>query len=300
MSPTARAPSRPEFVVALAFADLGEYCELARVADDCGYAYLAVSDHVVHPETIRSPYPYSADGRPRWQPEAPWADPWVAIGAMAGATERIRFTTNVFVLAMRNPFLAAKAIGSAAAISDGRVSLGVGVGWMEDEYELLGQPFHTRGRRTDELLDAILPRLWSGEVVSHEGRDYAFPPLRMRPGVPERIPIYVGGLSEPALRRAARHDGWISDLHTLDEIRDLRARIEVHREAQGTADRPFHLIAALSDAFDLDGYRRAADAGVTHVMTQPWIFHGGPDASLAEKCDGLRRFADDVLRKLEA
>jgi len=288
-----------KFIVALAFSDLPEYCELARVADECGYAYLAVSDHVVHPEKIRSPYPYSADGAPRWQPEAPWADPWVAIGAMAGVTERIRFTTNIFVLAMRNPFLAAKAIGTAAQISGGRVSLGVGVGWMEDEFELLGQAFRNRGRRTDELLE-ILPRLWSGESVEHQGREYAFPRLQMSPGVDARVPIYVGGLSEPALRRAARHDGWISDLHTVDEIRQLRARIELHREAQGTADRPFELIAALSDAFDLDGYRRAGDAGVTHVMTQPWVFHGGPDASLAQKCDGLRRFADDVLRRLEA
>jgi len=112
------------------------------------------------------------------------------------------------------------------------------------------------------------------------------------------IPVYVGGLSEPALRRAARLDGWISDLHTVDEIRELRARIETHREDQGTADRPFHVVAALSDAFDLDGYRRAAEAGVTHVMTQPWIFHGGPGASLERKCDGLRRFADDVLGPL--
>ncbi|HKJ25171.1 MAG TPA: TIGR03619 family F420-dependent LLM class oxidoreductase [Myxococcota bacterium] len=285
------------FVVALAFSDLREYCEIARVADECGYAYLAVSDHVVHPETIRSPYPYSPDGAPRWQPEAPWADPWVAIGAMAGVTERIRFTTNIFVLAMRNPFLAAKAIATAAEISGGRVSLGVGVGWMEDEFELLGQSFRDRGRRTDELL-GILPRLWSGGMVEHAGRDYAFPRLQMSPRVAAPIPVYVGGLSEPALRRAARHDGWISDLHTVDEVRELRARIEGHRRAQGTADRPFQLIAALSDAFDLDGYRRAAEAGVTHVMTQPWIFHGGPDASLDRKCDGLRRFADDVLGPL--
>jgi probable F420-dependent oxidoreductase len=286
-----------KFVVALAFSDLAEYCEIARVADACGYAYLAVSDHVVHPETIRSPYPYSADGAPRWQPEAPWADPWVAIGAMAGVTERIRFTTNIFVLAMRNPFLAAKAIATAAAISGGRVSLGVGVGWMEEEFELLGQRFRDRGRRTDEMLE-ILPRLWSGETVEHAGRSYAFPPLRMSPGVPAPIPVYVGGLSEPALRRAARHDGWISDLHTVEEIRALRERIDAHRREQGTDGRPFHLIAALSDAFDLDGYRRAADAGVTHVMTQPWVFHGGPEADLARKCDGLKRFADEVLGPL--
>jgi alkanesulfonate monooxygenase SsuD/methylene tetrahydromethanopterin reductase-like flavin-dependent oxidoreductase (luciferase family) len=169
---------------------------------------------------------------------------------------------------------------------------------MEDEFELRGQSVRDRGRRTDELLE-ILPRLWSGEMVEHEGRSYAFPRLQMSPGLAHRVPIYVGGLSKPALRRAARHDGWISDLHTVDEIAEIRRRIEAEREEQGTAGRPFHVIAALSDAFDLDGYRRAGEAGVTHVMTQPWVFHGGPGADLAKKCDGLRRFADDVLRKLE-
>jgi alkanesulfonate monooxygenase SsuD/methylene tetrahydromethanopterin reductase-like flavin-dependent oxidoreductase (luciferase family) len=266
-----------EFVVATAFTDPAELCTLARTADECGYAYLAVSDHVVLPETIRTPYPYSDDGRPRWAPDAPWTDPWVAIGAMAAVTSRIRFTTNVFVLAMRNPFLAAKAIATAAALSSGRVSLGVGVGWLEEEFELLGQPFHTRGRRTDELL-AILGKLWTGEPV----------------------PVYVGGLSEPALRRAARHDGWISDLHSVDEIREIRARIEGHRHELGRARRPFRVLAALRDAFDADGFRRAEEAGVTHAMTQPWLFHGGPGADLAGKQEGLRRFAGEVLEKLRS
>jgi probable F420-dependent oxidoreductase len=286
-----------KFVVALAFSDLGEYCALARTADECGYAYLAVSDHVVHPETIRTPYPYTPDGTPRWQPDAPWADPWVAIGAMAAVTERIRFTTNIFVLAMRNPFMAAKAVGTAANLSGGRVSLGVGVGWMEEEFALLDQSFRNRGRRTDEMLE-ILPQLFTGENVAHQGRDYAFEPLRMSPRVPERIPVYVGGFSEPALRRAARHDGWISDLHRVDEVREIRARIERFREQDGRAGTPFHVLAALKDAFDLDGYRRAEEAGVTHVMTQPWVFHGGPDASLAQKQEGLRRFADDFVGRL--
>jgi len=285
-----------EFVVATAFTDPGELCALARVADECGYAYLAVSDHVVLPETIRTPYPYSDDGRPRWAPDAPWSDPWVAIGAMAAVTSRIRFTTNVFVLAMRNPFLAAKAIATAAAISGGRVSLGVGVGWLEEEFELLGQDFHTRGRRTDELLE-ILPKLWTGEPVEHHGRDYVFEQLLASPGLAEPVPVYVGGLSEPALRRAARHDGWISDLHTTDEIRAIRARIEAHRRAFGRAGRPFRVLAALRDAFDLDGWRRAEQAGVTHAMTQPWLFHAGPGASLAQKQDALRRFADDFVAK---
>jgi probable F420-dependent oxidoreductase len=288
-----------EFVVATAFTDPAELCALARTADECGYAYLAVSDHVVLPETIRTPYPYSDDGRPRWAPDAPWADPWVAIGAMAAVTSRIRFTSNVFVLAMRNPFLAAKAIATAAALSGGRVSLGVGVGWLEEEFELLGQPFQTRGRRTDEMLE-ILGQLWSGEPVEHHGRDYVFERLRMSPGLAAPVPVYVGGLSEPALRRAARHDGWISDLHSRDEIREIRARIEGHRRALGRAGRPFRVLAALRDAFDADGFRRAEEAGVTHAMTQPWLFHGGPGASLAQKQEGLRRFAGEVLEKLRA
>jgi alkanesulfonate monooxygenase SsuD/methylene tetrahydromethanopterin reductase-like flavin-dependent oxidoreductase (luciferase family) len=106
----------------------------------------------------------------------------------------------------------------------------------------------------------------------------------------------VGGISEPALRRVARlGDGWISDLHTTSELADYVERLRGYRAEHGRADEPLEVVASASDAFDVDGYRRLAEAGVTAVMTLPWIFHGGPTDDLERKLLGIRRFAEDVF-----
>jgi probable F420-dependent oxidoreductase len=287
-----------KFVASLAFSHPAQFCELARTADECGWEALALSDHVVHPERIESPYPYTPDGAPRWEPSAPWADPWVAVGAMAAVTRRIRFLTAVFVLPMRNPFLVAKAVATAAIVSDHRVTLGIGAGWMRDEFRLLEQPFEGRGRRMDEMVE-VMRKLWTGEMVEHHGRCYDFESLRMSPGVSERIPIYSGGISPPALRRAARlSDGWISDLHTTAELEDYVSRLRALRAERGRANEPLDVVAACSDAFDVDGYRRLEELGVTHLVTMPWVFYGGATEELEKKREGLRRFADDVIARM--
>ena len=287
-----------KFVVATAYSDPTHYCALARAAEDAGFEALAVSDHVVHPEKIASRYPYTADGTPRFRPDTPWPDPWVAIGAMAALTRRLRFLTNIFVLPLRNPFLVAKAVGTAAVLSGDRVALGIGVGWMEDEFRLLEQEFRGRGARCDEMIE-VLRKLWTGEMVEHHGRCYEFGRLQMTPAPRRHIPLYVGGISDAALRRAARlGDGWISELHSLDELRALVAKLHRLRAECGRAAEPCHVFGAATDAFGLDGYRRLEEAGVTHVLTLPWVFYGGNTDSLDQKRDGMRRFGDDIIAKL--
>src|SRR5262245_41007363 len=166
------------FVIAAAFQPPGHLAPLARTADEHGYEAMAFSDHVLYPEKLETTSPYTPDGSSRYAATGPFPDPFVTIGALAAVTTRLRFTTNVFVLAMRNVFAAAKAIATAAVLSNDRVTLTVGVGWSKVEFELLGQDFATRGRRTDEMLE-VLPRLWSGEWVEHEGRFVSFPRLHM-------------------------------------------------------------------------------------------------------------------------
>ena len=287
-----------KFVIAAAYTEPRDLLALAARADGCGWEAIAVSDHVVHPENPKTPYPYTADGSRRWPAFTPWPDPWVAIGAMAAVTKRLRFLTNVFVLPMRNPFLVAKAVGTAAVMSENRVALGVGVGWMRDEFELLGQDFGNRGRRTDEMI-AVMRKLWSGRMVEHRGEFYAFEPLEMSPAPTQPIPIYFGGVSEPALRRAARlGDGWISDIHSVEELRALTAKLAGYRAEAGRAGTPWSVIAAATDAFGVDGYKRLEDAGVTHLLTMPWFFYGGPEIPLERKLDSVARFADDVIAKM--
>jgi probable F420-dependent oxidoreductase len=287
-----------KFVISLAFSHPDHILELARAAEESGFDAIAVSDHVVHPEKIESAYPYTEDGSPRWEAPAPWPDPWVTIGAMAATTSRLRFFTNIFVLPMRNPFSVAKAVGTAQILSRGRVALGIGVGWMKDEFRLLEQDFYTRGRRTDEMIE-VMQTLWRGGMVEHHGEFYDFDRLQMSPAPTDPIPLYFGGLSERALERVGRiGDGWISDIHRSDEIRELIARIRHHREAAGRRDAPLDVIASVSDVADAEGYRRLEDAGVTHINTMPWVFYKGATDSLEEKLAGLRQFADEIIEPL--
>jgi probable F420-dependent oxidoreductase len=280
-----------KFCASLAFTDPEDYCELAVLAEECGWDALVLSDHVVHPPTITSKYPYAEDGLRPWEAEDPWPDVWVAIAAMGAVTTRLRFLTGVYVVPMRHPFHLAKALGTAAVMTGDRVTLGMGLGWMRDEFELLGEDFDTRAARAEEMI-AVMRKLWTGEVVEHHGRFFDFGPLGMRPPVKERIPVVVGGVTDAAYRRIGRFaDGWLPHAISTEDAAAGIARIRAHRAEHGRADEPLSAIVPLIDAFDPDGYRRAEDVGVTHVLTAPWH----PDRTLTAKRDGLRRFADQVI-----
>lgn len=287
-----------KFVISMAYNRIADIVELAKAADDSGWDAITFSDHVVHPEQISTPYPYTETGERRWSAFTDWPDPWVLIGACAAVTRNLRFTTNVFVLPIRNPFLVAKAVSTAAIVSDNRVTLTIGVGWSKDEYQLLQQDFHTRGKRCDEMIE-ILQKLWTGEMVEHHGVHYQFDRLEMNPAPTAPIPIWVGGISPAAHRRAARlGDGWLSDLQPSQEIIDTIRTIETYRHEYGRAERPFDVMASPSDAYDADGFRRLEEHGVTHLLTMPWAFYHGDNATLEQKKDGIKRFADEVIGKM--
>jgi alkanesulfonate monooxygenase SsuD/methylene tetrahydromethanopterin reductase-like flavin-dependent oxidoreductase (luciferase family) len=197
---------------------------------------------------------------------------------------------------MRTPFAVAKSVGTAAVLSGNRVALGIGMGWNAEEFALLEQPFARRGKRADEMLD-VLRALWAGGWVEHHGEFYDFDRVEMSPAPTEAVPVYVGGVSEAALRRAARNDGWISDLHTTDELAEICATLRRYRAEAGRADEPFAVVGSSKDAFDLDGYRRLADVGVTHLLTMPWVFYGGFTDDLQQRIDGTYRFAEDIVAR---
>ena len=157
------------------------------------------------------------------------------------------------------------------------------------------QDFHTRGKRCDEMLE-ILPLLWSGEMVEYHGKYYDFDRLEMNPAPSAPIPVWVGGISDAAHRRAARlGDGWLSDLQSTDEILQTVATIQSYRREYGRSDLPFDVMASANDAWELQGYQRLHAGGVTHLLTMPWVFYHGENASLEQKIDGIRQFADDII-----
>jgi probable F420-dependent oxidoreductase len=281
------------YYVSTVFLPASDMLEIAVAADELGYDGLAVADHVVNLEQISSRYPYTDDGRRRWQPFTEWPDPWVMIGALAQAAPRLRFATTVYIAALRNPYLAAKAIGTASLLSGGRVELGVGVGWCEEEFAIMGQRFDRRGARTDEMLE-LFRALWKPGWTEFEGEFYRTPKLEMEPKPPP-IPILIGGETRTALRRAASHDGWVGSFgttsaHAIDITRCLREL----RAERGLSMDGFTVMTPLVDARAPRDYQRAEAAGVTHAIVRPWLFYGRDGTTGAEIIDGMRRFRDDI------
>jgi len=182
--------------------------EMARVLEQAGFQSLWVADHVVLPAEIGSRYPFAADGKATWSTKAPYFDAVVAIALIASATERATIGTAVLVLPLRNPVVFAKQAASLDVLSGGRLALGLGAGWLREEFEALGVPFDARGRR---LVDGIriLRECWTGTYQE----DIVFSPTPVG-----TLPLYVGGHSEIALRRAgALGDGWLGQ-QSLDAI----------------------------------------------------------------------------------
>lgn len=287
-----------KFSLALAMVEPDQYLPLARAAEAAGFHAVAVPDSVFYPEQVSAPYPYTEDGARFWSAETPWIEPWVAIPAMAAVTTRLCFYTNVLKLAIREPLLVAKTVGSAAVLSGNRVALGVGLGWIPEEFAWCGQDYRTRGARADEAIE-IIRALLGGGMVEYHGHHYQFGRLQMSPAPTGTVPIYVGGLSKAGLRRAARlGDGWISVVNRESEIRGFVEELRRLREEWGRAALPFEIKVVCADVFDADGFRRLGEAGVTDCITMPWYFYGGEFQRLEVKIAALERFAETVIRRV--
>ena len=289
----------------LSFVNPEYYIELAQLGEECGYNTFGLSDHVVNPDVIEAKYPYNEDGSRMWNHQTPWPDVWVATAAMAAVTKKLEFFQAVYVLPMREPFSVAKALGTAALMSNYRVSLGLGLGWMSDEFEILGHPFKGRGKRNDEMIEAM-KLLWTGELVEYHGKHIDFPPLAMAPAMKGEIPIVIGGISEPAMKRTAKYgDGWAPAFLTVEQTRKGIQKIKQMQKEHGREDVDLKVYCGCTDAYDLDGFRRMEDAGVTHLMATPWLFGREVDYKLMVKGypletlrDGMRQFVDQIIAKL--
>jgi len=287
-----------KFWQSVAFSDPDELLDVARLAEQVGFHGVFVAEHVFVPEQLDSKYPYSPDGVPVFSAETPWLDPWVQIGAMAAVTKTLRFVTGVYILPLRHPLEVAKSVASAAALSHDRVGLGVGAGWMREEFEVLGREFRGRGKRLDEMIE-VLRKVWAGGMVEHHGAHYDFPRLQMSPAPKAPVPILIGGMSEAAFRRAARlGDGWIGSGHTPDQVPTVMAHLNALRHEAGRDQVPFDTILVLTAPADVDQLRRFEDVGVTSLVSWPLLFTLGPQATMDEKRRYLETYGNDVIRKM--
>ncbi len=284
-----------KFWQSLAFVELDQIVELAQFCEELGFHGVSVADHLVTTQTQVDEYLYTDDGNILWNPDTHWPDPWVAISAMAQATTSLQFLTTIYILPMRDPLNVAKSVSCAAYLSNNRVTLGCGVGWQKAEFEMVGQDFHTRGKRADEQLK-ILRGLMDGESFEFHGDFYQLEPVVMSPGTTQPVPILVGGYAPAAMRRAATQDGWMGVRHTEQELLPLLAQLQEIREESGTADRPFDIWSGIVDPTP-DTYERLAEAGVTMVNGTNFFDASGRAtvSSINEKKKRLEAFANEFL-----
>lgn len=282
--------------LSLARTPVDELVSLARLAEALGLTGVTMSDHVVRPARLASRYPYSESGRMQTDQTTPYLDPWVLVGTLARATKRLRFMPCVYIPALRDPFSVAKSVATAAIVSDERILMGVGTGWMKEEFDLVERPFAQRGRRTDELL-VVFRKLIAGGMVEHHGEFYDFPPVEMAP-VPRRCPrILVGGHSPAALRRAAAADGWLGVQYEVAEAIAHLSALRGLRRALGREPVPFDAAISLPAVPAVPApaeLARLAEAGLTMLVHPPIVRPDGSPASLAEKRDRLEAWARGV------
>ena len=290
------------FSYAESMIDPSFYPSLARAAEEAGYHSMVIPDSICYPLHADSVYPYSPDGSREFLEGKPFVEPFSLIPFLGAVTSRIRFTTFVVKMPIRNPVLLAKQATSTAVLTGNRLVLGVGTSPWREDYDILGVDWASRGRRMDESI-AILRGLAAGGYFEHHGRCFDLPPVQIAPVPDEPIPVLIGGHSDAALRRAAQlGDGWMHGGGDPADLPRLLARLTDFRHESDRAARPFEVHVISADAYTVDGVRRLEEQGVTDVIIGfRWPYTVGPDAEpLGQKIDSLRRFADDVIAKVQA
>jgi probable F420-dependent oxidoreductase len=286
------------FSFAESMCDPSHFLPLARAADEAGWTSFIVPDSICYPEESDSSYPYTADGDRRFLFDKPFIEPFSLIPAMGAVTEKLRFTTFVVKLPIRNPVLTAKSAASVAVLTNNRFGFGVGTSPWPEDFRVCGQDWKTRGKRMDEMI-AIIRGLATGEFFAFHGKHYDIPSIRICPTPTKPIPILIGGHAEPALRRAARlGDGW---MHAggQEPLESLLARLRGLRREYGREREPFEIHVISLEAYHLDGIRRLEDLGVTDVIVGfRNVYQEKTDSmTVGQKIDALRRYADDVIAK---
>jgi probable F420-dependent oxidoreductase len=281
--------------------------ELARFAEELGFHGLMVGDHLLWPANIRTPYPYSPDGKIFVPPDTPWPDPWVLFAHLGAIAPKLMFASNIYLAALRDPLTVAKSVSTAAVLTQGRVVCGVSAGWLKEEYEAAGVDFEARGRRLDETL-TVLRELLSGEMVHHAGPLFHFEGI-MRPAPAQPVRIWCGGGTAPAMRRAARHDGWLPLPMTVAQADTALAAIRIMRRDAGLPPAGFEVGLPLAEPLTQAAADALHELGVHDlVVIAPWLPSpwditswlpaGADPASLAVKKQVLERYAAAVLRKV--
>lgn len=275
------------------FVDPAKAVELVQAAEEAGFESAWTVEHTVVPAGYASQYPYSTTGRMGPRDDMPIPDPLIWMSYIAAATSRIKLATGILILPQHNPVITAKQVATLDAMSGGRVLLGIGVGWLQEEFDTIGAPFGERGARTDEYV-AVMRALWGMESPTFHGEFFDFENAYCLPQPPDgSVPIIVGGHSKAAARRAGRlGDGFFPARETREDLIEL-ARSTAAEHGRDPAD----LEITISVPSDLDALDRLANLGVARVLVPVSPFPGmgapvdTPEEALAWK-SRIERYAD--------
>ncbi len=269
---------------------------LSQLAEDCGFESVWTAEHVMVPVDYTSKYPYNDRGKMDAEPETNMVDPIVALSLVAGATKSIKLGTGVNILPQASPLLMAKQAASLDFVSGGRLLLGLGIGWLKEEFIAMDTPFERRGARFDDYVVAM-KKVWSGEVVEHKSEFVHWTGFKSYP-VPVQqphMPVIIGGNAGRVFERVAKHgDGWYAP--PLKDPEELAPRIEALRKTCEEVGRDFNdiEISAMWDARGgLDAANRMAEMGVSRLVA-PINTLGQGRAS-----DSIKEFGDQVISKAQ-
>jgi probable F420-dependent oxidoreductase len=266
--------------------------ELCRAAEAVGFESLWGGEHVILPTTIESPYPYTADGKIPAQPETPIPDPLIWLAFAAAAAPTLRLGTCILIVPQRNPLVLAKELATLDRLSGGRVELGLGVGWLREEFDALGVPWERRGARNDEYV-AAMRALWAGPHAEFHGEFVDFAPVTCSPRpIQESIPILVGGDTDAAISRAVRiADGYFPGEGDPERLGALISRLRQAAETAGRDPDSIEINAMFGAqmADPVAGLEQLIDIGVGRVMI-PAFFFAGPGG-----IDRLHEFAGRLI-----
>jgi probable F420-dependent oxidoreductase len=286
------------FSLAEAMCDPGHYLPLAVAAEGAGYTSFTIPDSICYPEVSDSKYPYTPDGNREFLEDKPFIEPFTLIPAMAAVTERLRFTTFVVKLPIRNPVLVAKSVASVAVLSGNRFGFGVGLSPWPEDFRVCGQDWKSRGKRMDEMIE-IIRGLTTGDFFGFQGEHYELERIKLCPTPTEPIPILIGGHADVALRRAARlGDGWMHAGGDGDALVKYLARLSELRKECGREREPFEIHVISLDAYTPDGVRRLEDQGVTDAIVGFRNAYETDTMTLDQKIAAVESFADNVIAKV--
>lgn len=255
----------------------------ARWAEELGYRSIWLTDHVVLAEEVNAWYPYRVHGRWDYPSDTPWVDPLLTLAWVGSVAPTLKLGTSVLVLPIRNPVLLAKQLASLDFLTGGRVMLGAGAGWMEEEFKLIGENFENRGKRIIEMVQ-LMRLFWSGESVNFKGEFYQVADCKMYPRpVQPTIPVFWGGHSDAAIKRVAKMgDGWHPTQVTLEQLEEGIKKLRLYCDQFGRDFNSVQIIARPGDKYDItpETQARHVELGVHHLVVDTTIKQEDPDLKL--------------------